>query len=150
MEIILKKNVNHLGRKDELVTVKAGYGRNYLIPQGFASLATPSLKKLWQENQSQSEHKRARELEQAQQLAQALAEINLSISTKASKQGSIYGSITALQLSEALKKKGHIVPRKDISFKEQIKTLGTHQAILRLHKDIQQEITFEVIAEERV
>ena len=147
MEVILQKPVENLGPKNDLVKVKAGYGRNFLIPQGLATLASPSLKRMWKENQSQSEHKRVRELTTAQELAQTLSSLSLTIGTKASEKGNIYGSITPLQVSGVLKEKGHLIQRKYISFKAPIKVLGTHQATVHLHKDIQQDISLEIVEE---
>lgn len=147
MEVILQKDVKKLGKANDLVQVKAGYGHNYLIPQGLALLATPSLKKLWQNNKRQSEHKHALELKNAQHLAQELATIKLQISTKASEKGNIYGAITTLQVSQALKAKGYTISRDQISFKNHIKTLGQHQATLNLHTEIQQDLSLEIVDE---
>ena len=147
MEIILKKNVKGLGQKHDLLQVKPGYGRNYLIPQGYAELATPSLKKLWQENQKQSEHKRARLLADAEQLAEKLKALTVEIATKASEKGNIYGAVTSTQVADALKANGHLIPRNKIYFKTHIKTLGSHQATIDLHKKVQQDINLLVVEE---
>ena len=145
MEVILQKHVKGLGQKNELVKVKGGYGQNYLIPQGLAILADPPSKKLWQENVSQSKHKHAHELADAKQMAEALALLNLEILTKASEKGNIYGSVTALQVAEALKAKGHVVGRQRIYFKTNIRTLGKHHATIDLHKDVRQDVQLHVI-----
>ena len=147
MEVILQANVQGLGNKQDLVRVKNGYGRNYLIPKGLAVLATVCAKKVWQETSKQQSHKRAKDLQEAQQLAQTLSEIELEISTKASEKGSIYGSITSLQVSEALKMRQYFVPRENISFKEVIKSIGEHQATIHLHKEVQIDIKLQILAE---
>ncbi len=145
MEVILLKYVKHLGQSNDLVKVKGGYGQNYLIPQGLAILADPPTKKLWQENVSQSKHKHANTLANAKQLAEKLALLSLEILTKASEKGNIYGSVTALQVADALKAKGHLIDRQSIYFKTNIRTLGKHHATADLHKDVQQDIQLDVI-----
>ena len=147
MEVILQKNVKNLGNKQDLVRVKDGYGRNYLIPKGLAVLATESTKKVWQENSKQQAHKCAKDLQEAQKLSQTLVSVELEIPTKASDKGSIYGAITSFQVSKALKTKQYFVPRENISFKDPIKTIGKHQATLHLHKDVQVDITLQIVAE---
>ena len=149
MEVILQQNVKGLGQKYDLVQVRAGYGRNYLIPQGYAQLATPSLKKVWQENQKQREHKREYDLTAAQQLAEELSTLKLEIVTKASEKGNIYGSITPTQVSESLKAKGHFISREKISFKEHIKTLGEHHATIQLHKNVEQDVALFVVEDKK-
>ena len=144
MEVILKERVEKLGHKNDLVTVKAGYARNYLIPKGLAEQATSSSKKLWAENATQRQHKIAKQLNEAQQLATTLKELHLTIHTKASEKGSIYGSITTTQVADALKEKGHVLAPKYISFEAPIKTLGKHQALVRLHKEVIQEIDLNI------
>ena len=147
MEVILTEDVKHLGHKDDLVKVKAGYARNYLLPTKKALLATPSQKSMWKETLAQKKHKLDRELEEAQQLGTELGQLTLEIKTKSSKSGSIYGAITPTQVSQALKEKEYIIAAKDIHFDEAIKSLGEHQATIHLHKKVAQKITL-LIAEE--
>ena len=148
MELILKENVQGLGFKNEIVTVKDGYGRNFLIPTGKAIIASPSAKKELAEVLKQQAHK----LEKIKNDAIALAEkINavegLKIATKVSATGPMYGAITGLHIAEELGKQGIEVDRKSIILKD-VKAVGTYKAAVKLHKDVTAEVTFEVIAEE--
>lgn len=148
MEIILLEDVQNLGYKDDVVKVKNGYGLNYLIPNKKAIVATPSAKKVLAENLKQRAHKLAKIKAEAQALADKLAGVNLSIATKANAEtGSIYGSITNIQIAEALSKQGFEVDRKIINVKDSIKSLGSYVAVARLHKEVSAEIKFEVVAE---
>lgn len=148
MEIILKKNVDNLGYANEIVTVKPGYGRNFLIPQGYAVLATASAKKAHAEVMKQKAHKESKILAEAEELGAKLAESAIKIVTKAGEKGRIFGSINTVQLSEALKAAGLEVDRKSIKIKEEpIRELGTYEALANLHKNVKTTFTFEVVAE---
>ena len=147
MKIILKEDVANLGYKDDVVEVKNGYGRNYLIPQGKAILATPSALKVLAENLKQRAHKIAKIKADAEAIAATLAGVSLSIPAKVSETGTIYGSVSNIQVAEALEAKGHKVDRKIISIKETVKQVGQYVATVRLHKEVAVEIPFEVVAE---
>ena len=148
MEIILKENVMGLGYKDDIGTVKDGYGRNYLIPTGKAIIASESAKKVLAENLKQRAHKLAQIKADAEALGQKLAAIEpLKIATKVSATGAIYGSVNALHIAEALQKLGFDIDRKIITLKE-VKEVGSFHATVHLHKEVNVEIPFEVVAEE--
>lgn len=147
MKIILKENVANLGYKDDVVEVKDGYGRNYLIPQGKAVIANASSLKQLAEDQKQRAHKIAKMLEDAKTAAAALEGVALTIATKTSATGTIFGSVGAIQIAEALEKLGHNVDRKLISIKETVKEVGKYNATVKFHKEVSVEIPFEVIAE---
>ena len=148
MEVILKKNVDKLGYADEIVSVKPGYGRNFLIPQGYAVLATASAKKAHAEVMKQKAHKETKLLGEAQELASKLAELTVTITTKAGENGKIFGSVNTVQLSEALKKAGFEVDRKSLKIKDEpIKEIGTYEAEANLHKGVKPVFKFEVISE---
>ncbi len=147
MKLILKEDVANLGYKDDVVEVKSGYGRNYLIPQGKAVIASPSALKVLAENQRQRAHKLAQIKADAEALAASLADVALTIGAKASATGTIFGSVNNIQIAEALEKLGHNVDRKVIFVKENVKELGKYTATLKLHKEVSVEIPFEVVAE---
>lgn len=148
MEVILKKNVDKLGYANEIVTVKPGYGRNFLIPQGYAVLATASAKKAHEEVMRQKAHKESKILAEAQELATKLEAVSVSITTKAGENGKIFGSVNTLQLAEALKAAGFDIDRKSLTIKnEPIKEVGSFEATANLAKGVQPTIKFEVIAE---
>lgn len=147
MKIILKENVANLGYKDDVVEVKDGYGRNYLIPQGKAVIANASSLKQLAEDQKQRAHKIAKMLEDAKAAAAAIEGVALTIATKTSATGTIFGSVGAIQIAEALEKLGHNVDRKLISIKETVKEVGKYNATVKFHKEVSVEIPFEVIAE---
>lgn len=147
MKIILKEDISNLGYKDDVVEVKDGYGRNYLIPQGKAVIASPSAIKQLEENQRQRAHKLAQIKADAEALAASLADVKLTIGAKASATGTIFGSVNNIQIAEALAKLGHEIDRKVISLKETVKELGQYTAKLNLHKEVVVEIPFEVVAE---
>lgn len=148
MEVILKKNVNKLGYANEIVKVKPGYGRNFLIPQGYAILATASAKKAHEEILKQKSHKEAKLQSEAQEMADKIAKLELSIQTKAGDNGKIFGSINTIQLAEVLKKEGFEVDRKSLKIKDEpIKELGTYEAEVNLFKGIIQTISFKVVEE---
>lgn len=146
MKIILKEDVQGLGYKDDVVEVKDGYGRNYLIPQGKAVVATPSALKVLAENQRQRAHKLARIKAEAEEAAKALEGLKLTIGAKTSSTGTIFGSVNAIQIAEALEKLGHNVDRKLISI-DAVKEVGNYTATIKLHREVTVEIPFEVIAE---
>lgn len=145
MEVILKEDIKGLGYKNDQVTVKGGYGRNYLIPKGLALVASESNKKRISENVKQASHKAAKIKQDAEALAQSIGEVVLEISSKAGENGKIFGAVTALQISEALKSKGIEVDRKKITFKTPVKTLGDYQAVINLHREVQHEVSFKVV-----
>lgn len=148
MEVILLKNVDKLGYANEIVTVKPGYGRNFLIPQKYAVLATSSAKKAHEEVMRQKAHKETKMLGEAQALAAKIAEATLSIATKAGENGKIFGSINTVQLAEALKQAGLTVDRKSLKIKDEpIKEVGTFEAEANLYKGVKQSFTFTVVAE---
>jgi large subunit ribosomal protein L9 len=145
MELILKQDVQNLGFKDDLVTVKNGYGRNYLIPQGFASLATPSAKKVLAENLKQRAYKEARVVDEAKKLAESLKALEIKISAKAGGE-KLFGSITNIDLTQALEAAGHTVDRKFIT-SGVVKRLGKYTASVRLHREVVVELNYEIVAE---
>ncbi len=147
MEVILKQDVQGLGYKNDIVKVKPGYGRNYLIPQGLAVIASPSNKKMIEENIRQAAHKAAKIKQDAENLAAKIGDLTIEIKTKAGETGKIFGSVTPLQVSEALKAQGFDIDRRKISFREQPKQLGTYTALLDLHKEVKHEIKVHVVAE---
>lgn len=150
MEIILKQDVNKLGYKDEIVKVKDGYANNYLIPQGYAMVATPSNKKILAENLKQRAFKEAKIKQDAEAFAETLNKIEgLKIAAKASETGKIFGSVNTIQIADAIKAQFDIdVDRKKISIVgDAIKEIGTHKIIVSVYKEIKSEITFEVYAE---
>ena len=147
MQIILKEDINGLGYKDDVVEVKNGYGRNYLIPQGKAVIATPSALKVLAENQRQRAHKLAKIKADAEAAAAALEGVEITIGAKTSSTGTIFGSVNNIQIAEALEKLGHNVDRKTILIKDTIKEVGKYTATVRLHKEVSVEIPFEVVAE---
>lgn len=147
MKIILKEDVTNLGYKDDVVEVKDGYGRNYLIPQGKAVIANNSNLRQLEENQRQRAHKLAKIKADAEAAAAALADVVLTIGAKASATGTIFGSVNNIQIAEALEKLGHNVDRKIIVLKEPVKELGKYTAKINFHKEVSVEIPFEVVAE---
>jgi large subunit ribosomal protein L9 len=148
MEIILKQDIPGLGYKDEVVVVKDGYARNYLIPKGLATGATPAIKKAHAEITKQKAHKEEKIKNEALELAEKLKELKLTIGAKTSSKGKIFGSVNTVQVAEALKEKGYQIDRKNITFKEElIKEVGKYTALVRLHKEVQAEIPFEIVAE---
>jgi large subunit ribosomal protein L9 len=146
MKIILKENIENLGFKDEVVDVKNGYGRNFLIPKGIASLATKSALKVLEENLKQRAVKDKKVKEEAQKTANALKELVVKVGAKAGEKGKIFGSVNTLQLAEAIEKLGYTVDRKYIKIKgDAPKMLGGYEASLRLHKDVSVDVKFEVV-----
>lgn len=146
MEIILKEDIIGLGFKNDIVNVKSGYGRNYLIPTGKAVIASPSAKKVLAENLRQQAQKLAKIKAEAQAVADKLAGVALTIATKVSNQGVIYGSVNSLQIAEELQKLGIEIDRKRIVVKD-VKSVGDYVAVVKLHKEVSAEIPFTVVAE---
>lgn len=149
MEIILKQDVANLGHKDDIITVKNGYATNYLIPQGFAVMATASAKKVHAENMRQRAHKEAKIREEATALATKLEGLTVKVGAKTSSTGKIFGSINNIQLAEALAAQGYDIDRKNITIvgEDNVKEVGTYDATIKLHRDIKANIKFEVISE---
>jgi large subunit ribosomal protein L9 len=148
MDIILKQDVTNLGQKDDIVKVKDGYARNYLIPKGLATTATESAKKVLAENTKQRAHKEAKIRAQAQAQAEKMKGLTLKIGAKTSTTGKIFGSVNTIMIAEALKEKGFDIDRKNIIFDEEhIKEVGTYKAKAKLHKEVIVEIEFEIVAE---
>jgi large subunit ribosomal protein L9 len=148
MEIILLQDMTNLGHKDDIIKVRNGYGRNYLIPQGYATLATESAKKMHTENMRQRAHKEQKKRTDALAIAAKLGNIELKIGAKTSTTGKIFGSVNTIQIAEALIEKGFEVDRKNITLSEDaIKEIGTFKATVKIYKDIKAEISFEVYSE---
>jgi len=148
MEIILKQDVDNLGYADEIVKVKPGYARNYLIPRGLGIVATESARKVLSETMKQRAHKAAKIKGDAESVAKQLEAMTIKIATKVGDTGKIYGSITALQIADALAKHGVNVDRKKITLDtDHIKALGTYSAMVNLHKDVKAKVNFEVVSE---
>lgn len=147
MEVILKQDFKGLGYKNDLVTVKPGYGRNYLIPQGFAVVANAANKKVALENARQAAHKVVKRKQDAVALAARLDQLTIAVKAKAGEKGKIFGSVTPRQLAEALQEQGILVDRRDISFETAVKTLGVHKAIITLYKEVVHSFSFQVVAD---
>ena len=148
MEIILKQDVSNLGSKDDIVVVKDGYARNFLVPKGFAMMATVSAKKVLAENIRQRAHKEAKIKAEAEKVAARMNGIKLTIGAKTSSTGKIFGSVNTIQIAEALHGAGFDVERKNIQLQdEQIKEVGMYKAKVKIHRDIYVEIEFDVISE---
>jgi large subunit ribosomal protein L9 len=148
MEIILLQDVPKLGQKDDLVKVKSGFGRNYLIPQGLAIAASSSAKKIHSENLRQRAHKEEKIKIEAQAIAAKMADIKIVVGAKTSTLGKIFGSVNTIQISEALKEKGFDIDRRNITLPEdQIKEIGNYKAIVKLHREVKVEVAFEIVAE---
>ncbi len=147
MELILKQDIKNLGEKDDVVNVKPGYGRNFLIPQGFATLATPSAKKVLAENLKQAAFKQDKIKKDADAIATRLEGVKLSIGAKAGESGKIFGSVNTIQIADALKKEGFEVDRRRITFETEPKFVGEYIANLNLHKEVKLKVPFEVVAE---
>jgi len=148
MEVILLQDVNKLGQKDDIVNVRNGYGTNYLIPNGFATAATSSAKKMHAENLKQRAHKEEKIKETAQVIAAKLADVALVIGAKTSTSGKIFGSVNTIQIAEALKEKGFDIDRKNITLPEdQIKEVGKYKAVIKLHREVKVDVGFEIVGE---
>lgn len=148
MEVILKQEVPNLGHKDDIVKVKNGYANNYLIPKGYAVLATSSARKVHAENLKQRAHKEESIRLEAAAVAESLNGLNLVIGAKTSTSGKIFGSVNTIQIAEALTEKGFDIDRKKISIEgDQIKEVGKYKATIRLHREVKVEVDFEIVAE---
>ncbi len=147
MEIILKEDIKGLGYKNDVVKVKPGYGRNFLIPKGAAIMATESAKKVVAENVKQAAHKAEKIKNDALAIVEKLVGVVIEVKAKVGDSGKIFGAVTSLQISDALKEKGFAIDRKKISFKGDVKEVGEYIATVDLHKEVKQEITFKVVAE---
>ncbi|MFW6225030.1 MAG: 50S ribosomal protein L9 [Bacteroidota bacterium] len=148
MDIILQQDVPNLGNKDELVTVKNGYARNFLIPKKLGVIATPGVKKMHEEIVRQKAHKEQKAREEAEKMAESLKGMELQIGAKTSSKGKIFGSVTNIQIAEELNKKGYNIERKNITINEDsVKEVGKYSAKVKLYKDIGVEISFEISAE---
>jgi large subunit ribosomal protein L9 len=148
MEIILKLDMPGLGHKDDIVSVKNGYGRNYLIPKGLAILATDSAKKVHSENLKQRAHKEEKIMKEAEDLASKLSEVKITLGAKTSSSGKIFGSINTIQIAEALKEKGFEIDRKNIALPgDLIKEVGEYKATINIHRGVKAEVEFTIISE---
>ncbi len=148
MELILRKDVENLGFKDDVVTVKPGYGRNFLIPQGAAVLATPSARKVLEETLKQRSYKEKKQIEDAQKQADKLNGLDIKLTAKAGAGDKIYGSVTSQDLADALAKEGVEIEKKYISIAGgNIKRLGQYEATLRFHREVVSNFNFDVVAE---
>ncbi|ALD20317.1 50S ribosomal protein L9 [Hymenobacter sp. DG25A] len=147
MEVILKDDVKNLGYKNDIVNVKPGYGRNYLLPQGLAILADKTNKKIVAENVRQAAHKADKVKGDAQAIADKIGAVVLDIPAKVGESGKIFGRVTTLQLAEALKNKGIDVDRKRISFDQEPSVAGEYTATINLHKEVKHQVRFNVVAE---
>lgn len=149
MEVILREDIENLGFKDEIVIVKKGFARNFLVPQGKAVVATESAKKVWEENRKQRSHKEAKVKDAAEKTAKALEAAKIQVGAKVGEAGKkIFGSVNTIQLADAINALGHEVDKKTIKILgSQIKEIGTYQAEIRLHRDVTVSIDFDVIAE---
>lgn len=148
MEVILKQDIKGLGYKDDKVTVANGYGRNFLLPKGMATLATDSAKKMHAEILKQRAFKEDKLRKEATANAEKLATVSIKVGAKAGESGKIFGSVTTIQIADALQKAGYAVERKNIELSEDaIKQLGTYSAKIRLYKEVAANVNFEVVAE---
>jgi len=148
MEVILRSDIPNLGFKDDIVNVRNGYAMNYLIPKGLAIVATRSARKNHNEILKQRAHKEEQIRQEAQDMAEKLKDITLTIGAKTSSKGKIFGSVNAIQIAEALKEKGYEIDRKRITFKEDlIKEVGTYHATIMLHKEVRLDIPFDIVGE---
>ena len=147
MEIILKEDVSNLGYKGDIVKVKNGYGRNFLIPTKKAIVATESAKKMLAEDLKQRAHKLDRIKNEAVELADKLKDLVLNVGAKTSTTGKIFGAVGPIQIADAFEKAGFTVDRKVIILKDPIKEVGSYHATLKLHKEVTVEVAFEVVAE---
>ena len=150
MEVILKQDVQNLGNKDDIVTVKNGYAANWLIPQGMAIMATPTAKKVHAENMRQRAHKEQAMRDAAEKLAAQLAEVTVKVPAKVSETGKVFGSVNNIQVAEAIVAAGYDVDRKNITLVGEplIKQVGAYEAVVKCYKDIKATVKFEVVPEE--
>jgi len=150
MEIILKQDVPDLGHKDDIVTVRNGYGANYLIPKGYATMATPSAKKILAENIKQRAHKEAKLRQEATDMAARLEGKPFTLATKVSSTGKIFGSVNNIQVADVLAASGFEIDRRNITFigESNIKEVGTYEAVIKIYRDIKANIKVEIVGEE--
>ena len=149
MELILKEDVENLGFKDDLVSVKNGYGRNFLIPNGLAILATESNKKVLQEKIKQSQNKQKKAIDEANKIVKKLEKLNLKISAKALEGDKLFGSVTSSEISKELAENGIEIEKKFIQLGSSIKKTGNYSSNIRLHREVNFELKFEVIKEQK-
>jgi large subunit ribosomal protein L9 len=149
MEIILKQYHKGLGEKNDIVTVRDGYARNFLIPQGIAVLATASAKKMVTENQRQAQHRQDHIRKESEGVKTRLEEVVITVSTLAGNDGKLFGSVTTLMVENRLRELGFDIDRRRISFDGDIKELGKHMASVDLHKEVKARLTIEVVAKEK-
>ncbi len=147
MEVILKQDIHSLGYKNDIVIVKNGYGRNYLIPKGIAVLATESAKKMNAENMRQRAHKEEKIKNEALEIAKKLEGVTITLGAKTSTTGKIFGSVNNIQIAEALTAQGFEIDRKVIAIKDAVKEIGKYTATIKLHKEVKVEIEFDVVSE---
>ena len=148
MNVILRQDMPNLGHKDDIVTVKDGYARNYLIPKGYAINATAQARKVHEEILRQRAHKEEQLKQAALEMAEELKKVSLTIGAKTSTKGKIFGSVNTIQIAEALNEKGFELDRKDISItNDLIKEVGSYSATVKLHKEVSVEIPFEIVSE---
>ncbi len=148
MDIILIQDVSKLGQKDDIVQVKDGYARNYLIPKGYAIAASAPARKMHAENLRQRAHKEEKIKAEARELAAKLADVKVVVGAKTSSSGKIFGSVNTIQIAESLKEKGFDIDRRSITLPEdQIKEVGSYKAVIKLHREVKVEVNFEIIAE---
>ena len=148
MEILLKKDVANLGQAGDIVKVKNGYARNFLVPQGLATVATASVKKQYEETVRQRAHKEAKLLAEAEALAAKISAAPVKVAVKVAESGKTYGSVTAAQLAEALEALGLNVDKKDITLAEDVKAVGIYSAAVKVYKSVKADFQFEVVAED--
>ena len=149
MEIILKQYIKGLGEKDDVVTVKDGYARNFLIPQGMAVLATKSAVKQVEETLRQRAHRQEHLKNEAEALAAQIEDVAIIVETLAGQDGKLFGSVTSLMVANQLKDKGFDIDRKQISFNSDIKSTGEYEAVISLHKEVKATVKIEVVAKEK-
>ncbi len=148
MDVILKQDMPSLGQKDDVVSVKDGYARNYLIPKGYAINATSQARKVHEEILRQRAHKEEQLKQAALEMAEELQKVSLTIGAKTSTKGKIFGSVNTIQIAEALNEKGFSLDRKDITLaNDLIKEIGSYSATVKLHKEVSVEIPFEIVSE---
>lgn len=146
MEIILKQDVDNLGHKDQIVNVRPGYANNFLIPQGFATAATPSAKKVLAEKIKQQAHKEAKMIADAQAVADKLNGVSVALTVKAAEGGKIFGSVTSAQVADAIEAKGFSIDKRNVKV-DTIKEIGEYKATVKIYKDIKAEVAVSVSAE---
>ncbi len=149
VEVILKEYVPKLGHKDEIVRVRRGYAMNYLIPKGYAQLATPSAKKDLEERLKQQKHKEEKIKQQAEELAKKIESLVLQVESIVGEDGKLFGSVTPIQLAKLLKEKGIEVDRRKITLPEEVRQTGSYYAIIHLHREVKATLRFEVVAKEK-